>query len=142
MRRVLSILRRHLLVGADNIIHPIGDGSCSRTEFGIQHFYNKFHSLRTLRLSALAPLGLARYKTRAPLARRLRASALNLSVFQVRSNARGAELAQCGTKGKRVDQFAFAPRPNGVESMAIKQYWRHFILVLASIVLCIGVIST
>ena len=30
----------------------------------------------TLRLSALAPLGLARYKTRAPLARRLRASAL------------------------------------------------------------------
>ena len=36
----------------------------------------EFHSLRTLRLSALAPLGLARYKTRAPLARRLRASAL------------------------------------------------------------------
>ena len=32
-------------------------------------------SLRTLRLSALASLGLARYKSRAPLARRLRASA-------------------------------------------------------------------
>ena len=32
--------------------------------------------LRTQRLSALASLGLARYKSRAPLARRLRASAL------------------------------------------------------------------
>ena len=37
---------------------------------------SQLYSLRTLRLSALAPLGLARYKTRAPLARRLRASAL------------------------------------------------------------------
>ena len=39
----------------------------------------------------------------------------------------------------RHGQIAFAPRPNGVESMVIKQYWRHFRVVLALIVVCIGV---
>ena len=41
-----------------------------------------YHLLLSLRLSALAPLGLARYESRAPLTRRLRASALIISLLQ------------------------------------------------------------